>query len=343
MKTRTAKIFLDDCGSFLGRGEGCLIVRDRKGNVEKYPLFESQIGEIHARIGNSISSAALATCAFWGIDFLILTQRGNPVAYLRSLDDDSHVKTRIAQYEALKNGKGLAIAKQIVLAKIEGQNYVLKKYGLRQLDLMQFKSKIVGVETDDLKVARNRLLTIEGHATEQYFKQVFQLLPTAIGIEKRRTFKAFDGVNNTLNLAYTFLKWKVHRAIITAKLEPYLGFLHSEQFGKPSLVCDLMEPYRCLIDDFVIQYCKKLRKKDFTTKHEQYSSKRLGERQYLNKESTKDFMTELNTLFEKVVEIPRIRHGNRQTFETLINEEALLLAQYLRKERKEWAPRIFSV
>lgn len=112
MKTRTAKIFLDDCGSFLGRGEGCLIVRDRKGKVEKYPLFENEIEEVQIRIGNSVSSAALATCAFWGIDLLILTQRGNPVAYLRSLDDDSHVKTRIAQYEALKNGKGVSIAKQ---------------------------------------------------------------------------------------------------------------------------------------------------------------------------------------------------------------------------------------
>jgi hypothetical protein len=35
-----------------------------------------------------------------------------------------------------------------------------------------------------------------------------------------------------------------------------------------------------------------------------------------------------------VVEIPRIRHGKKQTVETLINEEALLLAQYLRDERK---------
>src|SRR4030067_1455161 len=132
MKTRTLKIFMNDCGFFLGRGKGCLIVRDRKGEVEKFPLFENKIGEVQIRIGNSVSSAALATCAFWGIDLLILTQRGNPVAVLKSLDDDSHVKTRMAQYEALKNGKGISIAKQIVLAKIEGQNFVLRKYGFRQ-------------------------------------------------------------------------------------------------------------------------------------------------------------------------------------------------------------------
>jgi len=40
------------------------------------------------------------------------------------------------------------------------------------------------------------------------------------------------------------------------------------------------------------------------------------------------------------VEIPRIKHGNRQTLDTLISEEAILLAKFLRNERKEWNPRI---
>jgi CRISPR/Cas system-associated endonuclease Cas1 len=151
---------MDDFGSFLGRGKGCLIVRDRKGKVEKYPLFENEIGEVHVKIGNSVSSGALATCAFWGIDLLVLTQRGNPVAYLRSLDDDSHVKTRIAQYEALKNRKGISIAKQIVLGKIEGQNRILRRYGFRQHDMIQIKHKVKSVDSRDLKDARNRLLTI---------------------------------------------------------------------------------------------------------------------------------------------------------------------------------------
>ena len=42
----------------------------------------------------------------------------------------------------------------------------------------------------------------------------------------------------------------------------------------------------------------------------------------------------------RTVDIPRIRHGKRQTLDTLINEEALLLGKYLRNERKDWNPRI---
>jgi hypothetical protein len=45
-------------------------------------------------------------------------------------------------------------------------------------------------------------------------------------------------------------------------------------------------------------------------------------------------------MFGKRVEVPRIRHGSGQALETLINEEALLLAKYLRGEAKYWTPRI---
>ena len=35
-------------------------------------------------------------------------------------------------------------------------------------------------------------------------------------------------------------------------------------------------------------------------------------------------------------------HGQRQSIETLINEEALLLAKYLRGEIDSWIPRVLS-
>jgi len=46
--------------------------------------------------------------------------------------------------------------------------------------------------------------------------------------------------------------------------------------------------------------------------------------------------------FESIVEIPRISVGERQTIETLINEEALLFAKYLRIENPTWVPRLVS-
>lgn len=71
------------------------------------------------------------------------------------------------------------------------------------------------------------------------------------------------GINNLFKLAHKLLKWKTHRAFIDAKLEPFLGFLLGVQFGKPRFVCDFQELYRYLIDDFLIERCHTLRKKDF--------------------------------------------------------------------------------
>ena len=47
----------------------------------------------------------------------------------------------------------------------------------------------------------------------------------------------------------------------------------------------------------------------------------------------------LNNFFDRVVDVARIKHGNRQTIDTLISEEALLFAKYLREELSAWTPR----
>lgn len=52
---------------------------------------------------------------------------------------------------------------------------------------------------------------------------------------------------------------------------------------------------------------------------------------------------ELDKLFESRVEIPLMRHGESQRIETLINEEALLLAKFLRNEKTDWSPRIIAI
>ena len=70
---------------------------------------------------------------------------------------------------------------------------------------------------------------------------------------------------------------------------------------------------------------------------------KMGKRIHLCKFETDSLAEGLNNLFKRKVEIPRIRHGKKQTLETLISEESLLLAKFLRKERKEWNPRVANI
>jgi len=83
-----------------------------------------------------------------------------------------------------------------------------------------------------------------------------------------------------------------------------------------------------------------LKPSHFVIKAEDFSRKRKGKRQYLNEAMTNEFIKRLDVYFESKVEIPRIKVGKRQEIETLISEEALLLAKYLRDEKKSWVPRI---
>ncbi|MHA2426945.1 MAG: hypothetical protein ACXADB_02825 [Candidatus Hermodarchaeia archaeon] len=53
-------------------------------------------------------------------------------------------------------------------------------------------------------------------------------------------------------------------------------------------------------------------------------------------------MKQLDKFFESYIEIPRMKVGKKQTVETLINEEALLLAKFLRDEIDVWNPRYLA-
>ena len=66
---------------------------------------------------------------------------------------------------------------------------------------------------------------------------------------------------------------------------------------------------------------------------------KMGKRIHLCEYETNDLAEGLAELFDRKVELPRIMHGNKQTIDTLISEEAILLAKYLRNERKDWIPR----
>ena len=115
------------------------------------------------------------------------------------------------------------------------------------------------------------------------------------------------------------------------------------QFGKPSLICDFLKLYRYLIDGFIIDFAKRIRSKDFVINDEVYSSNRRGKRQYLNERLTDEFLRGINTYFRSKVDVPRIRNGKEQEIETLIGEEALLLAKYLRNEVSCWVPRVVNL
>lgn len=341
---RVLSLKLDDNGSYLGMEKGCFVLKDKKGNVERYPVLENQIKEVVLQSGNAVSTGALSSLGFWGVDVVVETARGRPVAMMKAFDDDRHVETRLAQYEAVNGEKGRYITKQIVIGKLRGQHGLLVEHGLKTRDLEHEIQRVNNVEEDSLTKFRQKLNAIEGRHSRDYFKEIFALIPEDIRPDSRKKYRAFDGVNNLFNLGYEVLQWKVHRALVRAYLEPYLGFLHSLKDGMPSLVCDMEELYRHRIDQYVLSYVQDLTVKDFIAKTEDAGPPRKGKRLYLNNTKTNLFMKGVKGLFKTNIKASTIRaRGKTQWFETLVNEEALLLGKYLRGEKNGWVPRDFSL
>ena len=340
--TKTEKILLlKSHGRYLGYAGMNFIIRDKLRNTVKQTPFY-KIGEILLQTGNTVSTGALASAGFWGIDVLIMTSSGRPVATMIALDDNSHVKTRICQYEAYKNRKGVEIAKQLVLGKIEAQSQILKKYKLDGFETHTLLSKdqIKLLYAENVDKIRHKLHTVEGKYQKHYWKQIVPLFPKFLQINKREGYRAYDAGNNLFNIAYEILRWKIYRAIIKSKMETHLGFLHRISESHPALVSDLMELYRAYIDDFLIRYAKTLKQKHFIKRYEKGHYEKKTPRIYLDHPNTNNLIKTLNKYFEMTVNIPRMRRGKKQKIETLISEECSLLAQYLRNEKESWTPRI---
>jgi CRISP-associated protein Cas1 len=339
--SKVLKVELSNYGSYLGRSKGCFEIRDKTGKIERYPHFQKEIREAVLKSGSYVSVDALVDLALWNIDTYIMTRRNRVVAFLRNVEDDSNVKTRLCQYSSvLDNEKCMEIAKQFVITKIKGQNEVLKKYKLDTSQNIMSLSQIENLEFSNLKLTRQKLMSTESRNAKDYFSQIFKLFPKKIRPETRETYRAYDGLNNVFNFAYYILECRIHKALLKAKLEPYLGFLHSVQHGKPSLVCDFQELYRYLIDDFLIERCQKLHKKDFVLVTDFMMHLKMGKKIHLKEYETNSLAEDLNAFFDRIVDVERIKIGKRQTIDTLISEEALLFAKYLRRERKYWTPRI---
>ncbi len=87
-------------------------------------------------------------------------------------------------------------------------------------------------------------------------------------------------------------------------------------------------------------HAKTIQKKNFVLVTDFMMRLRMGKRIHLCEFEADDLADGLNNLFNREVEISRIRHGKKQMLDTLINKEAFLLARYLRNERARMESKI---
>ena len=81
---------------------------------------------------------------------------------------------------------------------------------------------------------------------------------------------AIDPVNALLNYGYSVLESEIWKAVNSVGLDAYVGFVHENYNNKASLVYDLMEPFRWIVDITVVKVALRrwIKKKDFIETNE---------------------------------------------------------------------------
>lgn len=127
-----------------------------------------------------------------------------------------------------------------------------------QQDLIEETNALLCNETDELKHMKGLLADHadalrgkEGNMARHYWQVVAACVPAAFRFEVRTRQPAHDPFNALLNYLYGMLYGVVETALFSAGLDPYLGILHADQYGKPVLSYDLIEPFRPWIDQLI--------------------------------------------------------------------------------------------
>ena len=219
---------------------GYLVVRDSEKTV-KIHIKEISVLIVETTF-SSITTALMSELIKEKVKVIFCDEKQNPVSELVSIygchDSSLKLKTQIQWKESIK----CAVWTEIVSEKIRNQANVLKYFDLNGVDkLYEYISEMT------FNDETNR----EGHAAKVYFNSLF-------GNEFSRSQES--PTNYALNYGYGIILSCINREIACCGYSTQLGLFHDNRFNHFNLSCDLMEPFRPIID----QYVKEMNPSEFT-------------------------------------------------------------------------------
>ena len=248
-------------GTRIRARRGLLVVEGRDG-ARQYPLHE--VDEVLLLTGGiSITTKALRALLRAGAVVAVFDQRGDPLGvFMRPVGDATGAKRR-CQYQAALDGRGLETAKRWVWLKIRSQLENVKSWRRR---LQRYADYVDVIRAAQEALARagepHRVLEAEAAAAEAYWAAYREVTGFPGRDQEGR-----DPVNAGLNYGYGILKTLCFKSLLLAGLDPYVGFLHVDKSGRPSLVLDFMEQWRPRVDAVVAQMRHRLETKNGLLTH----------------------------------------------------------------------------
>jgi len=205
------------------------------------------------------SPALMGACAERNIGLCFLTPNGNFLARVNG-KIKGNVLLRKKQYLISENEEESGkIAASFLIGKIANSRKVIER-ALRDHAMLVDIQSLTGASAalKELMMAiknhenLDALRGFEGSAAKIYFGVFDQLILQQrddFNFKERSRRPPLDNLNALISFLYTLLTSEVASALETVGLDPYVGFLHRDRPGRPSLALDLMEELRPVFAD----------------------------------------------------------------------------------------------
>ncbi|MCT6808658.1 MAG: type II CRISPR-associated endonuclease Cas1 [Staphylococcus epidermidis] len=182
----------------------------------------------------TITSFALATCSKQNVAVFFCNDKHIPNAYLLPYENYYHKLPIItSQFKMSKKTKG-RIWQKIIKSKI--QNQANNTEGVVYKELIVLRKSVDEYDSE----------YSESNAARIYFSALFG-----------RNFNRRDDnvINASLNYGYAIVRGIICRELSAQGLEPSIAIFHHNQLNPFNLSDDLIEPFRGLVDKWIIERC----------------------------------------------------------------------------------------
>jgi CRISPR-associated protein Cas1 len=194
-----------------------------------------------------VTTPALWELAEHGIEIAFFTQSGKLLCQLTP-QWPKNLPLREAQWRRrFEPDFVLRFSRAIVTGKLDNALAVIGDYRHNHPEL-DCAAELTAIEAARAKAQTaaglDSLLGLEGSATAAYFKALGRMFlpPWQFAARTRRPPK--DPVNAVLSFGYVIVGNELQSLLDGAGFDPYAGFYHASEYGRPSLALDLLEEFR---------------------------------------------------------------------------------------------------
>ena len=190
----------------------------------------------------TVTTALIEHCNKHGIPIVVMKPNFRPVFYFGNMAEANFL-LRKKQFEQSKGI--LEIALVLIINKMSNQLQLLKKTREQNVKIKKAKIAIQNSIEDANNVFDYReLMGIEGATAKLFFNAYFEFAEWKQRLPRVKQ----DTLNATLDIGYTMLFNYIECMTRLFGFDPYMGVYHQLWFRRKSLICDLMEPFRCIVE-----------------------------------------------------------------------------------------------